>query len=99
MPIQTQPATVPVSLKLDPATKARVSRLASSQKRTAHWIMRSAIEQYVEREEKREAFLNETIEAWRNYKEAGLHATSEDVFAWLDSWGSPNELSIPECQK
>ncbi|MGD0369011.1 MAG: ribbon-helix-helix domain-containing protein, partial [Acidobacteriaceae bacterium] len=41
------PATT--SLKLDAETKERVQRLASSRRRTPHWIMREAVEQYVER--------------------------------------------------
>ncbi|MGD0600109.1 MAG: ribbon-helix-helix domain-containing protein, partial [Terriglobales bacterium] len=39
------------SLKLDGETKERVQRLASARRRSPHWVMREAIEQYVEREE------------------------------------------------
>ncbi|MHC1550718.1 type II toxin-antitoxin system RelE/ParE family toxin [Phyllobacterium sp. K27] len=46
----------PTSLKLDDELKGRVQHLAESRRRTSHWIMREAIAQYVEREEKREAF-------------------------------------------
>jgi predicted transcriptional regulator len=35
------------SLKPDRATKERVHRLASARRRSAHWVMREAIEQYV----------------------------------------------------
>ena len=42
------------SLKLDIKTKERVQRLADARRRSPHWVMREAIEQYVEREEKRE---------------------------------------------
>jgi predicted transcriptional regulator len=41
------------SLKLDSAIKERVHRLAEARRRSPHWIMREAVEQYVEREEKR----------------------------------------------
>ncbi len=44
------------SVKLDEDLKNRVQNLADAQSRTAHWIMRKAIRDYVEREEKREAF-------------------------------------------
>jgi hypothetical protein len=44
------------SLKLDTATKERVRRLASARRRSPHWLMREAIQEYVEREEKREQF-------------------------------------------
>ena len=42
------------SLKLDSAMKERIQRLAAARRRSPHWVMREAVEQYVEREEKRE---------------------------------------------
>ena len=42
--------TATTSLKLDPEMKQRVQRLAAAQRRTAHWIMREAIEEYVDRQ-------------------------------------------------
>ena len=49
-------STVSTSLKLDAEMKDRVQKLAASRKRTPHWLMKEAVEQYVEREEKREQF-------------------------------------------
>lgn len=49
-------AARPVAIKIDEDTKARVKRLADARQRTPHWLMREAITQYVNREEKREAF-------------------------------------------
>ena len=45
-----------VGVKIDPLMKQRLQRLAKARHRTPHWVMREAIEQYVNREEKREAF-------------------------------------------
>lgn len=44
------------SIKLDDALKGRVQHLAEVRRRSSHWIMCGAISQYVEREEKLEAF-------------------------------------------
>jgi predicted transcriptional regulator len=52
----TAVATRPVAIKIDQVTRDRVKRLAEARHRTSHWLMREAISQYVEREEKREAF-------------------------------------------
>ena len=46
--------------------KARVKRLADARHRTSHWLMREAITQYVDREEKREAFRQDTLKAWED---------------------------------
>ena len=43
--------TRPIAVKLDIAIRDRLKRLAESHQRTQHWMMRQAIQQYVEREE------------------------------------------------
>jgi predicted transcriptional regulator len=95
----TSTATKTVSVKLDPDTRARIESLAEARHRSAHWVMREAINQYVEREEKRETFRQDTLKAWEEYRETGLHATAEEVEAWLAGWGSENERPAPECHK
>jgi predicted transcriptional regulator len=86
------------SLKLDPEMKERVQRLAASQRRTAHWIMREAIEQYVDREEKREQFRLDTLASWEDFKTTGLHLTDEEVEAWLRTIEAGEmEAKLPEC--
>lgn len=71
------------SLKLDAETKARVLRLAQTRRRSAHWLMREAIEQYVAREEKRELLRLDALAAWTEYQATGLHVTAEEADAWL----------------
>lgn len=88
-----------VSVKLDADTRARVENLAGARHRSAHWVMREAITQYVDREERREAFRQGTIKAWEDFQETGLHATAEEVDAWLAGWGTENELPVPRCHK
>ena len=88
-----------VSVKLDADTRSRVESLAEAHHRSAHWIMREAITQYVDREERREAFRQDTIKAWEQYQETGLHASATDVESWLSSWGPENEVPAPACSK
>lgn len=87
----------PVSIKLDDNTKARVKRLADARNRTAHWLMREAITQYVEREEKREAFRNDTLKAWEEYRTTGLHLTADQADSWLAQLEEGNDIEPPEC--
>jgi predicted transcriptional regulator len=97
----TMPAAAirPVAIKLDDDTKARVKRLADARHRTSHWLMREAITQYVDREEKREAFRQDTLKAWEEYRTTGRHATVEEVETWLASWGTDSELPTPTCHE
>lgn len=87
------------SIKLDDELKCRVQHLAEIRRRSAHWIMREAIAQYVEREEKREALNRDTLKAWEEFQASGVHATTEEVDRWLASWGTDNELPAPVCHK
>lgn len=89
----------PTSIKLDDGLKGRVQHLADARRRSAHWLMREAIEQYVEREERREAFRQDTLRAWEDYQATGLHATTDEVEKWLASWGTDDELPAPICHK
>jgi predicted transcriptional regulator len=73
----------PVAIKIDDDTKVRVKRLADARHRTAHWLMREAITQYVEREEKREAFRQDALKAWEEYRITGLHVSADEADAWL----------------
>jgi predicted transcriptional regulator len=85
------------SLKLDRAVKERVYRLASVRRRSPHWIMREAVEQYVEREEKREQLRQDALAAWAAYQTTGLHVTAEEADAWLAKLEAGKRAVIPKC--
>ena len=85
------------SVKLDTRTKKRVQQLASVRRRTPHWLMREAIEQYVEREEKREQLRQDALVAWTHYQTTGLHATAEEADAWLAKLEAGKKVAPPKC--
>jgi predicted transcriptional regulator len=85
------------SLKLDDALKGRVQRLADLRRRSAHWIMREAIQQYVEREEKREALRQAALTAWEDYQATGLHLSADEADAWLAKLEAGEDVPAPEC--
>ncbi|HCE24055.1 MAG TPA: CopG family transcriptional regulator [Hyphomonas sp.] len=87
------------SVKLDSELKSRLDRLAGTRRRSAHWMMREAIRQYVEREEARESFKQEALQSWQEYRETGQHLTLEETDAWLNTWGTEDETEVPGCRK
>jgi predicted transcriptional regulator len=87
------------SIKIDDALKTRVQHLAALRRRSAHWIMREAIAQYVEREEARESLKQEAVASWAAYQETGRHLTGQEVRAWLNTWGTEAEADPPECHE
>lgn len=90
-------AVRPVAIKIDEDTKARIKRLAEARHRTSHWLMREAITQYVDREEKREAFRQDTLKAWEEFRTTGLHVTAEEADAWLAQLEQGNDIEPPAC--
>jgi len=87
------------SVKLDDELKKRIQKLADTQHRSAHWIMRKAIRDYVEREEARESFKQEALASWTAYQETGQHLSSQQTREWLNTWGTEKETEIPECHE
>jgi predicted transcriptional regulator len=87
------------SLKLDLELKERVQRLAQARRRSAHWIMREAVEQYVGREEKREQLRHDALTAWAEYQATGLHATAEEADVWLSRLEAGEDAEAPECHR
>ncbi len=85
------------SIKLDTEIKDRVQALASARRRTPHWIMRDAIEQYVAREEKREHLRLDALAAWTDYQATGLHATAAEADAWLAKLEAGEDAETPAC--
>ncbi len=96
MPASTTRA---VAIKLDQDIRERVQRLADARQRTPHWMMKEAISQYLEREEKREALRQDAVNVWNEYKTTGMHVSADEVTAWLETWGDENEQAAPICHK
>lgn len=87
------------SVKLDDDLKRRIQHLADIRHRSAHWIMREAIRDYVSREEAREHLKQEALASWTAYQETGQHLTGQEMHDWLNTWGTEEESEIPHCHE
>nr|WP_298967337.1 CopG family ribbon-helix-helix protein [uncultured Halomonas sp.] len=85
------------SVKLDDELKSRIQHLAETRHRSSHWIMREAIRDYVEREEKRESFKQDALGAWEAYQQNGLHLTLEEADSWLEKLEAGEDVELPVC--
>ena len=85
------------SVKLSPELHSRVKSLADSRNQSVHAVMRQAIENYVTREEKREAWRKEGMEAWEEYQKTGLHLTNREVVEWMDKIIAGEKATMPKC--
>jgi len=87
----TRSATLSVRLK--PATKKRLAKLAEASGRSSNFLISDAVESYVADQER---MLAEIRQADRQVK-AGHYIKHEDMKAWLLSWGTNHELQPPKC--
>jgi len=92
-------STVATSLEIDDALHARLEALAQQRRRSVDGLMREALEDYVQRAETRESFIQEAEASWAEFQETGLHLTGQEVRDWLKTWGTPGETEAPECHE
>jgi len=92
-------ATKVVSIKLDEPDQARLASLAKMRNRSSHFLMREAIAEYLEREEKRAAFIEEAESAWQHYQATGEHVTLDEMDDWAKKIEAEPELPAPQCRK
>ena len=90
-------ASTPVAVRLDDPLKARIRTLADQRRRPMHWLMREAIEQYVTREELRESFRQEALDAWNHFQTTGLHVSHAEADTWLAELEAGNDVEPPAC--
>jgi predicted transcriptional regulator len=86
-----------VSVKLDPTDRERIAVLASTKKRTAHYLMKEAIHEYIQREESRLNFIRAAEAASQEFKDTGMHVTHDELDSWMETWGTENEQPMPVC--
>ena len=91
------PVQVNASVKMPPALRDRLRGLAEARRRTPHSLMLQAIEDYVEREEKREVLRQEALAAHEHYVRTGLHLTNADVVEWMDKIIQGERADLPQC--
>jgi predicted transcriptional regulator len=82
-----------LSVRLKPATKKRLAKLAKNSGRSSNFLIADAVESYVADQQK---MLSELRHADRQVK-SGHYIRHEDMKAWLLSWGTDHELPLPKC--
>ena len=73
-----------MGVKLDEETRARLEQLGKLRQRSAHWLMKKAIERYLDCEEAFEREKQQDMARWEEYQLTGEHLSHEEMTAWLD---------------
>jgi Predicted transcriptional regulator len=90
-------SVVNASVKMSPTLRERIQNLAKVRKQSAHAVMLQALETFVSREERREAWRQEGIAAWEEYKQTGLHLTQEELESWANNISQGERTPMPKC--
>jgi predicted transcriptional regulator len=89
--------TANVTVKLEESDRERIKSLAAVKKRTPHYIMREAIQKYLEAEELELRFINAAEDSLAEYKLNGLHITLEEFSEWAAKLKSTPDAPMPIC--
>lgn len=79
------PATISQGVKLDAQTRERLQALAKRRDRSPHYLMKTAIESFLDREEACEREKQEDHERYEQYLLTGEAISQEKTGAWLQS--------------
>jgi predicted transcriptional regulator len=88
--------TTTQGIKLDDTTRERLKQLGKLKQRSSHWLMRTAIEQFLEKEEEYEREKREDMERWQRYQLTGHAVSQQDANRWLSELADGKS---PPCPK
>lgn len=82
------------SVRMPDELMDQLEATATRLRRSKGWIIKDAVREYLEREERRRQRLLETQEAMADL-DAGRVIDGDAVLEWIDSWGTPEEREPP----
>ena len=86
-----------IRARVDADLKDKFEHVAQSRGQNSSHLLREFMIEFVRKHEEEEQRREETMLAIESI-EAGRFVESDDVFAWLDSWGTDEEKQAPECK-
>jgi len=86
-----------VTVKLDPSDHKRLRALATTRKRTPHYLMKEAIHAYIEQAEVEQAVLEIVDDSAAHFEATGLHITFNEVKDWAKRLKTDRNAKLPEC--
>lgn len=87
--------TTTLGIKLDETTRDRLKSLAQAKDRAPHWVIKTALLEYLAREEAAERERLEDESRWTHYQAKGQAIEQERVMAWLDQLAEGRRVPCP----
>ncbi len=84
------------TVRLQPELEENLGAMAEKLHRSKSWLINQALREFFERQELEQSRWQETLQAMESVAQ-GRVVSGEAVAAWLQSWGTDNELSPPKA--
>ncbi len=91
---EKMPKARSTSIRLEQDLDDQLSSVAERLDRPRSWVIEQAIKEFVELQAWHLAAIDEGIRD----ADARRVVAHEDVVAWVESWGKPDQLPMPECK-
>ncbi len=88
------PATT-LGVKLDDKTRARLKALGEAKERASHWLIKTAVAEYLDREEQVERERQEDAARWERYETTGRAVHHTKAMTWLDALAKGKRRPCP----
>jgi predicted transcriptional regulator len=86
-----------VTVKLEDSERQSLKTLAAAKQRTPHFLMKEAIQRYIEDEEAEQAAIQAAAASLAHYKKTGLHTTLDEVKVWAKAVRKNRSAKMPAC--
>ncbi|HTE58427.1 MAG TPA: ribbon-helix-helix protein, CopG family [Verrucomicrobiae bacterium] len=83
------------AIKLDDETNNRLKALAQQRDRSAHWLVRDALQRYLAEEERFEREKAEDLAEYEDYLLTGKAIDNETVTSWLTELADGKKTAWP----
>jgi predicted transcriptional regulator len=84
------------AIKLDDETNSRLKALAHQRNRSAHWLVRDALDRYLVEEERYEREKAEDLAEYEDYQLTGKAIDNETVVSWLNELANGKKTAWPK---
>lgn len=84
------------AIKLDDETNNRLKALAQQRNRSAHWLLRDALQRYLLEEERYEREKTEDMAEYEDYLLTGKAIDNETVTVWLNDLANGKNTAWPK---
>ena len=84
-----------LGIKVDEVTRERLATLAEGLDRTPHWILKAALNEYLDREENHLREQREDLARWEHFSLTGEAVSGADADAWLSRLEAGEDVPCP----